>query len=132
VDEPLAELAAYFRWEIKQPDRELIRLAAAARADGSRRDGIAAAWGIKASDDLSAVIFQITGETGAELLLSATQYAIEQLTGSQRIAGDRAPDHGTPVLTRPQTRCRARPGCRPPLGLAATGQRHGNPRGHRK
>ncbi len=71
MDGPLAELAACFCWKIKLPDQELIRLTAAARADGSRRDGIAAACGIKTSDDLSAVICQVSGETGAEVLFSA-------------------------------------------------------------
>ncbi len=84
MDEQLAELAACFRREIKLPGQELIRLTAAARADGGRRDGIAAACGIKTSDDLSAVICQVSGGTGAEVLLSATRDAIEQLTGSQR------------------------------------------------
>jgi len=84
VDEPMTELAAYFRRNTKLPDQELIRLTAAARADGSRWDDIAAACGIKTHKDLGAVIYWITGDTGAELLFSATQYAIEQLTGSQR------------------------------------------------
>jgi hypothetical protein len=47
VQEPLAELAGYFCRGTKVPDRELIRLAGAARADGSRWDGIAAACGIR-------------------------------------------------------------------------------------
>ena len=68
MDEPRAELAACFRGKVKLPDQEVIRLTAAAWAGG---DGIAAACGIKTSDDLSAVICQVSGETGAEVLFSA-------------------------------------------------------------
>jgi hypothetical protein len=83
MDEPLAELAAYFRRKARLPDRELIRLTAAARAGGSRWDVMAAACGIQGYKDLAGVIYRITGGTGAELLFSATQYAIGQCTGSK-------------------------------------------------
>jgi hypothetical protein len=36
MDEPLTELAAYFRTNTRLSDQELVRLTAAARADGSR------------------------------------------------------------------------------------------------
>jgi hypothetical protein len=84
VDEPLAELATYFRRNTRLPDQDLVQLTAAARAGGSRWDDIAAACSIKTYQDLAGVIYRHTGETGAELLFSATQYAVEQLTGSQR------------------------------------------------
>ena len=71
MDEPRAELAACFRGKVKLPDQEVIRLTAAARARAAGGDGIAAACGIKTSDDLSAVICQVSGETGAEVLFSA-------------------------------------------------------------
>src|SRR5690348_8353986 len=83
MDEPLAELAAYFRTSTRLPDKDLARLTAAARAAGSRWDAIAAACGITTYKDLGGVIYRITGDTGAELLYSATQYAVRQLTGSQ-------------------------------------------------
>jgi hypothetical protein len=71
VDEPLTELAAYFRRKTWLPDEELVRLTAAARAGGSRWDAIASACGIKTYKDLGGVICRITGETGAELLFSS-------------------------------------------------------------
>ena len=84
MDEPLAELAAYFRVKTRLCDEELARLTLAARAAGSRWDAIAAACGVTTYKDLAGVIYRITGETGAELLFSATQNAVRQLTGSER------------------------------------------------
>ena len=84
MDEPVAELAACFCRKTRLPDQDLVRLTAAARAAGSRWEAIAAACGIHSYEDLAGVIYRITGETGADLLFSATQYAVEQLTGSQR------------------------------------------------
>jgi hypothetical protein len=84
VDEPLAKLSAYFRTKSRVPDPELVRLTAAARAAGSRWAGIAAACGVHTYQDLAGVLYRIGGDTGAELLFSATQYAVEQLTGGQR------------------------------------------------
>jgi predicted RNA-binding Zn-ribbon protein involved in translation (DUF1610 family) len=78
------ELADYFRARIPVPDEALVRLTAAARAGGSRWDDIASACGISTHDDLAGVIYRFTGETGAELLFSATQHALEQLEGSRR------------------------------------------------
>lgn len=51
MDEPLAELAGYFRRKARLPDEELIRLTAAARAGGSRWDVMAAACGIQSYQD---------------------------------------------------------------------------------
>ena len=56
--------------------QDLVRLTAAARAAGSRWDAIAAACGVPTYEDLAGVIYRITGETGADLLFSATQYAV--------------------------------------------------------
>jgi len=84
VDEPLAELAACFRSKSRLPDQALVRLTAAARAAGSPWDAIAATCGVQTYEDLAGVVDRITGETGADLLFSATQHAVEQLTGSQR------------------------------------------------
>ena len=67
VDEPLAELAAYFRAKTRLPDEELARLTLAARAAGSRWDAIAAACGVATYKDLAGVIYRNTGDTGAEL-----------------------------------------------------------------
>ena len=83
MDEPLTELAAYFRRDTRLPDQELVRLTAAARADDSRWDDIAAACGVKSYNDLGGVIYRFTGETGEELLFSATQRAVADLTGSR-------------------------------------------------
>jgi len=84
VDESLAEMAAYFRARTRLPDGELARLTLAARASGSRWDAIAAACGVTTHQDLTGVICWITGDTGAELLFSATQQAIRKLTGGER------------------------------------------------
>ena len=84
MDGSLAELAGYFRRRSELPDAELARLTAAARADGDRWDEIAAGCGIQSYEDLAGVIYRHTGQTGAELLFSATQYAVAQLTSSQR------------------------------------------------
>jgi hypothetical protein len=50
LDEPLTELSACFRRDARLPDQEPIRLTAAARAGGSRREAIAAAWGVNSVD----------------------------------------------------------------------------------
>jgi hypothetical protein len=84
VVEPLAELSGYFRNKSRVPDPELVRLTAAARAGGSRWAAIAAACGVRTYKDLAGVLYRIGGDTGAELLFSATQYAVEQLTSGQR------------------------------------------------
>jgi hypothetical protein len=84
MDEPAAELAACFRRNSRLPDQDLVRLTASARAAGSRREAIAAACGVHSHEDLAGVVYRITGETGADLLFSATQHAVEQLAGGQR------------------------------------------------
>jgi hypothetical protein len=84
MDEPVARLAAYFRTRTRLPDEELARLTLAARAAGRRWEAIAAACGITTCKDLAGVIYRITGHTGAELLFSATQDAVRQLTASER------------------------------------------------
>ena len=134
VDEPLAELAAYFRDKTRLPDKELIRLTLAARAAGSRWEAIAAACGIQTYQDLAGVIYRITGDTGAELLFAATQYAVGQVTGSRRLlapltwacpdAGARSPTVLRPVglSTSSMAMLRAVPGwsaTRPPMTSAA-------------
>jgi RNase P subunit RPR2 len=82
MNEPLAELAAYFRTGTRLRDEELVRLALAARGGGSRWEAIAAACGVSTHKDLSGVIYRNTGETGAELLYSATQSAVRTLSGT--------------------------------------------------
>jgi hypothetical protein len=84
MQDPLAELVGYFRARSWLPDEDLVRLTGAARTAGSRWDAIAAACAVQTYDDLADVVYRITGESGADLLFSATQYAVEQLTGSQR------------------------------------------------
>jgi hypothetical protein len=39
---------------------------------------------VQTHQDLAGVLYRISGDTGAELLFSATQYAVEQLAGGQR------------------------------------------------
>jgi hypothetical protein len=87
VDDPIAELAGYFRRKSRVPDQELVRLTATAREGGSRWDAIAAGCGVRDYHDITGVVglpCWKADDTGAELLLSATQCAVEQLTGSQR------------------------------------------------
>jgi hypothetical protein len=82
MNEALAELAAYFRTGTRLPDEDLARLTLAARAAGSRWEAIAAACGVSTSKDLGGVIYRTGGESGAELLYSATQSAVRHLTGT--------------------------------------------------
>ena len=85
VDEALAELAAYFRRWCEPPDAELVRLAAAARAAGSRWEAIAAACDERDDPDAAAVVYRpfglIPGQ-GAGPLFRVTQHAVHDLTGS--------------------------------------------------
>ena len=83
MNEPLTELAAYFHGNTELPDRELAWLTAAARAGGSCWDDIAAACGVGSYGDLAGRDTSVTGDTGAELLFSATQTAVMRLTGSE-------------------------------------------------
>ena len=88
MEESLAELAAYFRWGTQVPDEELIRLAAAARAGGSRWDGIAAACGVRDYRDITGVRTLPCwngSHTGADLLFSAAEHAVHQVTGSRGV-----------------------------------------------
>ena len=82
MDEALGELAACFRRRARLPDEELIRLAMDARACGSRWEAMAVACGIRTYEDLGRVIYRVTGDTGAELLFAATQFAVGQVAGS--------------------------------------------------
>jgi hypothetical protein len=85
-EDPLAELAAYFRRGTEVPDRKLILLAAAARAAGSRRDRIAAACGIRDYRDITGVVTLPCWrgpDTEADLLFSAVQHAVHKVTGSR-------------------------------------------------
>jgi len=87
VDEALAELAAYFRRWCEPPDGELVRLAAAARAAGSRWEAIAAACDERDDPGAAAVVYRpfglIPGQ-GAGPLFRVTQHAVHTLTGSDR------------------------------------------------
>ena len=56
VDEPLTELAAYFRRKSEMPGQELVRLTAAARAGGSPWGAIAAACGVQTDKDIAGVV----------------------------------------------------------------------------
>jgi hypothetical protein len=64
-------LAAYFRTRTRVPDAELVRLTRAARAAGASWGAIAAACGVRTSQDLSGVVSSSSGIlplTGAGLL----------------------------------------------------------------
>ena len=113
MQDPLAELAGYFCRGTEVPDRELIRLAAAARAGGSRWDGIAAACGVRDYRDITGVLTLPCwngSDTGADLLFSAAQHAVH--------AGDRQPRRVRPdVLAVPGLRAAGhRPRPRRPPG----------------
>src|SRR2546430_1134667 len=69
MDEPVAELAAYFRSGLPT-------------AGGMSSPPHAASRPVKTWP--ARLIYRITGETGAALLFSATQEAVWQLTGSER------------------------------------------------
>jgi hypothetical protein len=87
VDDAVTDLAAYFHTRTRVPDADLVRLARAARATGSSWAAIAAACGIRTSQDLQGVVSSSGGIlplTGAGLLFGATQYAVEKLTASRR------------------------------------------------
>jgi hypothetical protein len=56
VDEPLAELAGYFRRKSRVPDQELVRLTATAPEGGSRWDAIAAGCGVRDYHDVTGVV----------------------------------------------------------------------------
>jgi hypothetical protein len=108
VHEPLARLAAYFRGNSRLPAQDLVRLTAAARAAGSRWDGIAAGCGLAASKDLRGTLYWHGGQTGAEMLYCATQNAVRDLTGTQRYY---------PPLTWSCPQCRRQITDRGPAGL---------------
>jgi len=87
MDDPAAELAAYFQARTPVPDEELIRLTSAARGAGHSCADIAAACQVQRRQDTGGVVFGPggrTAHTGAGLLYQATQGAVERSTGSRR------------------------------------------------
>jgi len=87
MDDPAAELAAYFRAKRPVPDAELIALTSAARSAGHNRASIAAACQVMRSRDAYGIVSLPGGPTppsGAWMLYRATQNAVEQATGSRR------------------------------------------------
>jgi hypothetical protein len=123
VDEPLTELAAYFRRDARLPDQELIRLTAAARAGGSQWDNIAAACGIKTYNDLGGVIYRFTGgnRRGAAVLCYPARGRRPHRQPALLAAADlgmpamRATGHRPcPKRTACPHRARPRPGLCPP------------------
>jgi hypothetical protein len=87
VDDPAAELAAFFRARRPVPDEELIRLTRAARAAGHNWASIAAACQVKHGRDSYGIVSLPGGRTphtGAGVLYAATQNAMEHVTGSRR------------------------------------------------
>jgi hypothetical protein len=86
MGDPLAELAGYFRCRSEVPDAELVRLVAGARAGGSGWDAIAVGCGVRDYHDITGVVglpCWEASDTGAELLFSAVQSAMHQLTGGR-------------------------------------------------
>jgi hypothetical protein len=61
VEEPPAELAAYFPSKSKVPDEDLLLLTAAARVGGGLWDAIAAACSVRIYEDTAGVICQPPG-----------------------------------------------------------------------
>jgi hypothetical protein len=87
MEDPAAELAAYFQARAPVPDQELIRLTCAARAGGHSWASIAAACQVRRRQDTVGIVFGpggMTPHTGAGLLYQATQGAVERVTGSRR------------------------------------------------
>jgi len=87
MDDPAAELAAYFQARTPVPDEELIRLTSAARAGGHSWASVAAACQIRRHRDTEGIVFGPGGRTphtGAGLLYQATQGAVERVTGGRR------------------------------------------------
>lgn len=85
MEDPLAELAGYFRCRSEVPDAELVRLVAGARAGGGW-DVIAVCCGVRDYHDITGVVglpCWEASDTGAELLFSAAQYAMRQLIGGR-------------------------------------------------
>jgi RNase P subunit RPR2 len=86
MDEPLAELAGYFRAKSKVRDEDLVRLIIAARACGSRWDAIASACGVRTYEDAVEVVCQPSGiipRTPADVLFHATQHSAGRLSGGR-------------------------------------------------
>jgi hypothetical protein len=86
VNEPLPDLTAYFRRQAEVPDRELVRLTAAARTGGSRWKAIAAACGVQSDKDIAGMVSLALHDgsyAGADLLFGATQHSVQKLTGSE-------------------------------------------------
>ena len=70
MDDPAAELAAYFQARTPVPDKELILLTSAARAAGHSWVGIAAACQVRRRQDTEGIVFGPGGrisQTGAGL-----------------------------------------------------------------
>jgi len=63
MEDPAAELAAYFQTRTPVPDEELIRLTNAARAAGHSWVGIAAACQVRRCRDTEGVVFGPGGRT---------------------------------------------------------------------
>ena len=66
---PLANWPPFPGPRLGFPDEKLARLTLAARAADGRWEDIAAACGTNTCKDLTGVVYRITGETSAELLL---------------------------------------------------------------
>jgi hypothetical protein len=97
MDEPVTELAVFFRDKVKVPDGDLTRLISAARAAGHSWDAIAAACGIRRYEDTAGIVAQPSGiipDDGADLLYRAAQYALQKITGSRRYPPLTWPCHG--------------------------------------
>ena len=112
MQDPLAELAGYFCRGTEVPDRELIRLAAAARAGGSRWDGIAAACGVRDYRDITGVLTLPCwngSDTGADSrlgLLVVDGYADLDPGGRPGLGAHAHAEFGIPVIGVAKSRFR--------------------------
>ena len=83
MDDPAAELAAYFQARTPVPDQELIQFTGAARTAGHSWASIAAACQVQRRQDFEGIVSAPGGRTphsGAGLLYQATQGAVERVT----------------------------------------------------
>lgn len=86
MDDPVAELAAYFAATQPVPDAELIRLTSAARSAGHIWASIAAACLVRRSQDTYGIVSLPSGRAphnGAWVLYRATQHAMQHIGSRQ-------------------------------------------------
>jgi hypothetical protein len=85
MDDPVAELAVFFRRRAPVPVETLVRLTSAARTAGHNWATIAAVCGVTSREDAHGVIMPAGfADSAAALLFLGTQTAVQKLTGGRR------------------------------------------------